>query len=164
MSVQTSYLVDAVKGTAGQLVDSGNCEKISRTCDQTTLGFGLFVARRNTQSDTPEECGAPTATADVTSRGYGVSVKDELAKPGGYSQYEEVRILRKGRIFVDAEEAWTDGAQPFVRFASGAGGTVLGSFRSSADTATAVALPGARYVGTGSAAGLAVVELNLPTN
>jgi hypothetical protein len=74
-------------------------------------------------------------------------------------------VLRSGRVLVKVEQAVVKGTDSvFVRFASGSGGTVLGSFRKDADTSTAVALPAgsAKWLTSASANGLAVLELNRP--
>jgi len=72
-----------------------------------------------------------------------------------------VPVRRLGRIWVLVEEAVSNGNQAYVRFASGAGGSQLGAFRKSADTATAAALPNAYYRSNALAAGYAVLELQL---
>lgn len=162
MTVQSSFSYDAVKGRPGGLVDAGNTEKISRTANAVAVPFGKFVARRNAEGDSAEQCGLPTATADVTARGKGFAIYDHTRKNGsGYEASDQVNIMRKGRMWVDCETAWTDGAAVFVRFAV-PGATGLGSVRNDADTANAVALPGCVFVGTGGSAGLAMIELNLP--
>jgi hypothetical protein len=74
-----------------------------------------------------------------------------------------VSVLTKGRIYVVVEEAVTPASAVFVRFAAGVGGTQLGAFRASADTATASAAPaGWRYRSSAAIGGIAELELNLP--
>jgi hypothetical protein len=163
MTVQTSYLIDKVLGYPGDIVDCSDTvrdTKISKFAGQ--IGFGLFVTKRAAQSDGVEECGPPTATADVTARPRGFSVRNQLTKPGGYELNEAVTLLRRGIIWVQTEGAVSQDGQVFARFAAGAGGSVLGSIRGDADTGTAVAIPGAVFRSTTSGAGLAQVEINMP--
>lgn len=106
----------------------------------------------------------PTSAAEVA-KGFGVSVLMPLKSESGtdFAVAEAVLYLEDGTMWVWCEENVNDGDQAFVRYASGAGGTVLGRFRKSADTATAAALPSARFVGNFAAApGLTRVKFDLP--
>jgi hypothetical protein len=163
MTVQSTFTVDAAKAVPGGLADSGPTSVISRISAFAGIGFGIFVCRRATPADTPEQCGPPEVTGSVTARGFGFALRSHLAKQeAGYAIGESVPILTKGRLWVNCETAWTDGAAVFVRFTVEAPDLILGTVRNDADTDKAVALPGAKFVGTGSAAGLAMVEVNLP--
>jgi hypothetical protein len=71
-------------------------------------------------------------------------------------------VGRVVRVLVTVEETVKDGDPVYVRYASGSGGSQLGSFRTSADSSTAALLPNACYRSDASAAGLAVCEINLP--
>jgi hypothetical protein len=119
--------------------------------------------RRASPADGVEQCAHPNATADVTARPQGIVVRDQTRKnTTGYETNDAVRVLRRGKIWVQVENAVTADAAAFCRFASGGGGSVLGSFRSDADTATAVAFPTAVFRTSTSGAGLAQIEINLP--
>jgi hypothetical protein len=72
------------------------------------------------------------------------------------------RIVRRGLVWVTVEENVSDGDDVYVRYASGGGGTQLGAFRKSADTATAAQLTGAKYRGGATAGNVCKVEVNLP--
>jgi hypothetical protein len=163
MTVQTSFTYDAVKGRPGGLVDMGYTEKISRIANTNAVPFGKFVSRRATPADTDEQVGLPEVSASVTARGKGFAILDHTRKnTSGYEANDVVNILRKGRMWVECETAWTDGADVFIRFAGAGSG--LGSVRNDADTANAVALLDGRckFVGSGGSAGLAMIEINLP--
>lgn len=72
-------------------------------------------------------------------------------------------VLRRGRVYVRVEEAVTPASVPHVRFAEGAGGTRLGAFRASTDTATAEPLTEEfRYKTSAGIGELAVLEISLP--
>lgn len=103
----------------------------------------------------------PRATGDVTSVSrFGVSAKTRASESASYTS-QMVDCISDGRVWVPVEEAVTAGDAAFVRFAAGAGGTQLGAFRKSADSASAVALPNAKYLTDGSAGGLAVVQFDM---
>lgn len=70
-----------------------------------------------------------------------------------------VPLLRVGSVWVTSEDACAEGAPVYMRVGAGAGGSLLGSFRSDADTATAVLVPGARWGRTSLANGLNILEL-----
>ncbi len=70
-----------------------------------------------------------------------------------------VNVLHEGRCYVKPESAVVKGAAVFVRFASGAGGTVLGAIRGDADTSSAAIYPRAKFLTSASANGIAIVEL-----
>lgn len=171
MTVQTTYTVDHVRALAGEFVDSQrDSMKISKVA-LAAIDFGLFVAKR--AADAAETCRAPGATGDVTTSGLllGVAMKDQTrrtatggASTSGYAIDDLVTIARKGVIWVTCEEAMAIGDSVFVRFAAGAGGTVLGAVRNDADTATCVAVPnGSCSVAVpSSAAGIVGLNVNLP--
>lgn len=105
-------------------------------------------------------CRLPTATGDVTGTGaLGVVLEKRSSESLNYRGNTMVTVLAEGRVWVVVEEAVNAGDAAFVRFAAGAGGTQLGAFRKSADTASAVALPGSRYMTTAAAGALAILEL-----
>lgn len=160
---QTSYSLSMGRGLEGQLADSGPHDIITMELP-ARVPFGLGVTRGSTEG----EAVVPDATSEVSTKGLflGVtvhthaveSVNDGLAP--AYPAKSVASILKGGRILVKVEETVNAGDQAFCRFATGTG-TQLGSFRKSADTATAVAVPGAYYYKGASAGGLAVLELNL---
>lgn len=160
MTVQTSYALDKALGLPGCVADTYPSGKDSKLA-VAAVPFGRCVVRR--AAETAEQCNLPSASTDVTARPRGISVLDATRKPGtAYEANDAVTYLRKGRIWVEVEAAVAVDGDVFVRFAAGAGGTALGAFRGDADTATAVALPTAKFLTATSGAGLALVEVNLP--
>lgn len=153
-------------------VDSGNFTHAvgsNLVATQTQTGqeipVGVFVCMDETSTD-EQAARLPAASADVTGgRGLGVVIND-LAKVEyavnrrqTYHFNSMFPVLEDGEIFVRVEEAVAKGDSPFVRYASGAGGTQLGAFRKSADTSTAAALPGATYESDAAAGGLAKLRV-----
>lgn len=91
------------------------------------------------------------------SAGSGVGIQTFNAT-AEYADTETVPVLYKGAVWVVTEDACSAGGGAFVRIGSGSGGSQLGSFRSDADTATAVQVTNARYVRDSGVGGLNIVE------
>lgn len=111
----------------------------------------------------------PTVSGDVTGKALGITRYQPMRMvnwPSGVSvpfpNGSTAPLIRRGLVWVKVEEIVAAGDPVFVRHASGAGGTALGAFRKSADTATAAQLPSAIYRTSAAANGLALVEINLP--
>ncbi len=161
---QTSYAVDMAIGLEGMQADAMVASDVGSFSNAVAVLDGKFVAR-----DTADgSCKAPAAATDVTDLKDGLGVvlhaHNREADAAGAAEWpvkSAVPVMLKGRVLVKVEEAVTPDSDVYVRFASGAGGTVLGSFRASADTATAALLPNtrARYRSSASANGLAILEL-----
>lgn len=163
---QTSYSYDLRSGFAGLIADTGHRDIVSRV-SLADMPYGVL----GVMGVLPDsEVKLPASSGDVTgSKVLGVVVSQhtqESQYPGGSTPSfipasQTVGLMRKGRIWVNVEEAVVAGDQPFVRFAAGSF-SQLGAFRKSADTATAVALPNARYVTSqATIGGVAVVELEI---
>jgi hypothetical protein len=167
MTVQTSFSVDKVRAYAGMIADAGDKDTGNKIAT-SAVPFGCGVVKRAAPADTVEQCGVPTATADVTARPRGIAVKDESRRgpqsgfPGGYELGDSVTYVKRGRVWVAVEGAVAQDSSAFCRFAAGGGGTVLGAWRADADTATAVAFPTAVFRTSTTGAGFAIVEVNLP--
>lgn len=160
---QTSYALNQARAREGmvdyQLMNPVIVSKLA----SVVIPMGRIVARQGT--DTHDQCSLADATGEVTGQAWGVSILDVAREQSGAGEFPvgwSVPILRRGYIWLLAETDMTQGLVPFVRFASGAGGTALGKIRKDADTATAVALPGLRCETTIAAAGLVLVSVNLP--
>jgi hypothetical protein len=164
---QTAYLTNQVIAKIpGVLADSGFHDAISRAA-QIAMPFGrlgIFGTVPDKQVTSPTATGQVTTTSGVA--GIVLASQDIENNPAAltnpvYPIGDAVPLLRKGRVLVLVEEIVTNASSVFIRFAAGAGGTVLGSFRASADTATAVAAPYCKYLSGAAAQGFAVVEINL---
>jgi len=79
-----------------------------------------------------------------------------------YAATEPVNGLRKGRVYVQVEEAVDSDDTVYWRFMANGTGKTPGQFRKSDDSGTAVAVAGAVFVTSAAANGFAVVEINLP--
>ena len=163
--MQTSYSIDQPKAIEGQLADLENKDVMTGENTLTDIFFGKFVSR-GAGDNLIIRPAASTDITDVTkARGVALThqaIESNLGSAAPfYPQKSAVNVLKKGRVWVKVEEAVTPTDPVFVRFASGAGGTVLGSFRKTADTATAAQLAGAKYLSNAAANGLALLELDI---
>lgn len=84
----------------------------------------------------------------------------------GVAQYlaaEAVDVLKRGRVWVQAEQAVIPGDPVYVRVIAGSAGELVGQVRKDADSGKAVLLSaGAAFDSDTSAAGLVSLSLNLP--
>ena len=172
MGQQTSYTINTpMAAYPGQLADGGFRDVVSALAVAAAVPYGLLVVTdtSNTADVQHRAAKVPALATDITAAGSALGVvlaqqaiaQNPAVTGPQYPQYFALPILRQGRVWVYAEEAVTDGAGCYVRFASGAGGTQAGSFRADADSTTAALLPNAKFVSTTTAAGYAQVELNL---
>lgn len=128
------------------------------------IPFGVAVCRDERSADN-DAVRLPRQATDVTSTLFKGIVLADTAKTANvvsnkqvFNRNVMVPVLKHGYAYVRVEEAVNKGDQAFIRFASGAGGTQLGAFRKSADTASAAASPNCTYETTAAAAGLAIVR------
>ncbi len=71
-----------------------------------------------------------------------------------------ISVMRRGRIWVNVEEAVTPADSVFVRYTA-SGANVPGNFRTDADTSKALQLYGCRFASITTGAGLAILEIDL---
>lgn len=160
--MQTSYSVETAVGYAGMIADTGDRHVVSRVNPSVIIPIGCYVTK-GTEDDHVK---LPTTANEVT-KGQGVAIQDWLSEStptGELPQYpvkSAVSVMRQGRVWVTVEEAVNADDDVYVRYATGTG-TQKGAFRKSADTTTAAVLPGARYITSALANGLAQIELNMP--
>ena len=81
--------------------------------------------------------------------------------PGATYQIGDALDAVSGKVWVAVEEAVSAMDPVYVRYATGSG-TQKGAFRKSADSSTAAALTGGRYLTSASAGGMALAEINIP--
>jgi hypothetical protein len=135
-AVQTAVAVNPPVGRPGLEYDSSFSDVVSWIAT-VAIPFGALVYESAEGKAT-----LPTATGNVTAGRVGVALIDHNKASGvGYEIGDAVRVMKRGRAWIANEEALAFGDTLFVRFASGAGGAALGSFRNDADTATASTPP-----------------------
>lgn len=155
---QTSYSNTFSEGIAGMLYDLRAHEVITRINDDgTDIPFGVAVARKADGT-----IKLPTLTGDLI---LGVAVFDQsrenraLASDAAIADGSPMNVLRKGVVWVEVEDACTEGGVVYVRHA---GSGDKGAFKGSDDSTNASLLAGARWLSTqASAGGLALLEIDL---
>lgn len=144
------------------------------------LPFGRVIIRNNAgRALLPSAAATATATAtagpilgiSVLTEKYGVSMPALIGTQGtietnpipvGFPAGALVEYMQMGDIWMVTEEAILVadiGAPVFYRFATGAGGTVMGRVRKSAVASEAEALPNAKFMNTSPAGGLVIVRI-----
>jgi hypothetical protein len=159
------YLRADVAGTAFTLVVGTNLSNTTILSNAQDIAFGKFVC----QSDQADNVARlPMQATDITGlAGLGVvlhshDAEEDDVSPVGVAFGKTMSILRKGRCYVQVEDAVSKGGKVYVRFTA-SGSYVVGSFRSDTDSGKAAQLPNARYKTSATAGQLAEVELNLPS-
>jgi len=156
------------KALEGLLYDLGNTD-ITSFSAEIAVPFGKYV---NLGTDKERQVLLPLLTTDVTNEKLagGFSVRtQEVENPmpnsadpvGTYAIGESVSVIKKGRIWVLCEDDFDQSDDVFVRFADGTETNNNGGVRTDADTATAVALPNARFLNSGLAGELALLDLSI---
>lgn len=132
--IQSNVAQNAVKKYAGQIDTFMVGNSTNLTLNSGSVGFGIAVARDG------EGCKPFGASTDVLA---GFSIREHLnanaydgdvITPYKYDgRYKDVAVRNFGYIAVKTETDVTRGADVFVRFAAGDGGTVLGAVRADDD-------------------------------
>ena len=156
MSIQTTY-TGMEAGFAGQIANIIPYVTVSKV-SEGGYGFGLAVVRgtADNQAKLPSATGQDFQGVSVYTLGAYAQSDDVSA----YGDEEVSTVLKKGFIWVITEEAVVPGDDVFFRHTAGAGGTVIGSFRSSADTATADQITGATFESTAGAGEIALIYIS----
>lgn len=161
--MQTSYDLEAPIGIEGQKIEAYPSAVVTGIAEAAAVPVGKLVVFDTAAGRADKAVRVPAATGDVTGAAVvGVTMLDPTYPEPPYRQYTTLPVMRKGRILLASETTLAKGVHPFVRFAAGAGGTVLGSIRSDADTASAVEAPYLTVITPATTAGgLCVIEVDL---
>lgn len=163
MSVQTTALTDFPLSAPG--VVRGSPVAVHTRVAEVAIQAGLFVC----QGTADGQCKLPTSSGECA-KGLGFApafpTNDSRFPSGGtpgvtYQIGDTVEAVI-GQGYVTVEEAVTAQDAVYVRYDTGSGGSQKGAFRKSADTSTAAAVTGARYLTSAGAGELALVAINLP--
>lgn len=115
-TVQSTYGDAQAQGVPGMIADMIPATMISRTCeDAAGIGFGLAVAQ-----GTDENGCSAFSSGDTAIMGISVRERSVSAGQDKFQQYESVRIMTKGAIFVTASVAVNPGDPVYVIPATGA--------------------------------------------
>jgi hypothetical protein len=160
--MQTSYSNLAPEALLGLMTEDFT-RYVDSVIPQSAVKIGKLLCADTTVGKVRNAAKLPVLAADVSKPAAMGIVPWDQSREGGvdWPTLRPTPVLRRGRIWVTAEGAVTRWTVPFVRFASGAGGTELGSFRGDADTATAALCPWALYLTDAAAGALVLVEISL---
>jgi hypothetical protein len=156
MTVQTTYTQNPPIGKAGQVPNG-------RLDDDTTHwveGAGVVAGIALIAGTAGHQVKVPAATFSTTF--IGVAMEDALASSQSFAAGTAISVRRKGPILVayEPDTVPTPNTPAFVRHtANGAGKLTLGAFRANADSANAVAAPGAMFRTVYASEGLVELEL-----
>jgi len=163
MAGQTAYVQNAPIALGGMIDRAFNPTEINSYTVDASVSTGIpegVVVVSPAGSDTTVRL--PALTGEITGALYvGISVRLTAREPkngtvvadGGsvmYAAKDQLPVMRQGCIYVIPEAGGTTkGNAVFARFtANGAGKLQLGALRLDADTANAVAIPGAKWEDT----------------
>lgn len=143
MAIQSSYAYSAAIAIEGALADGAAHEVLSMVSEEATaeIPFGVAVVFNQLEAgDVDNGAVVPDAIDEIVagivvhqnvySVGSGGELGDTGLKPGA-----TLNVLRKGRIWVKAEDAVVPGDRLFVRAVAG-GGEQEGALRMSQDDST----------------------------
>jgi hypothetical protein len=152
-------------GFAGQLADTLDNDVLSYVSAEVSLEmpFGIMVAKGTGDFDgiLPVSSGSVPVGVLVHAHVYDNGPNGELGTLG-LKPKTALNILRRGRIYVLVEEAVVALDRAYIRYAAGSGGSQLGTFRKSADSATALDVTKkCQYLTSASAGGLALLDVDM---
>jgi hypothetical protein len=160
--MQTSVTTQQELGVPGMPYDSAKDVVTRVSTDAGEIPFGVALVRGATDNAAK----MPAAAAD---KFVGIAVFSQEYEPSkdlgttGLKTGAILNVGRKGRFWVTVEEAVAPGDKAHIRFAAGAGGTQKGAWRKSTVADETIDITAvAEFQSTALAAGLAIVEINLP--
>ena len=165
---QLAYTIDQAAGRVGAIADSSPIQDHESFVNAAAeVKFGCVVTRGAASNLIIHPAAAAGITDEKLVRGVVVASHEMESQPGaatpGYVVGSVVPVMRKGRVWVLAEDAITEGTSiVHVRYAAGAGGTQLGAIRGSAVASETALLPKAKWKTNTSAVNqLAILEIDL---
>ena len=160
--MQTSYSNLAPEALLGLMTEDFT-RYVDTVIPQTAVKIGKMLTADTTVGLVRNAAKLPVLAAGITKPGAMGIVPWDQSREGGsdWPIKRPTPVLRRGRIWVMAESAVTRWTHPFIRFASGAGGTELGSFRADADTASAASCPFCIFLTDAAQGELVLVEISL---
>ena len=153
--IQNSYAAIHAAAFVGQRADFGLFDIQSKAAE-VDVPFGLAIVRGSAD----DTCKLPTVAgqAFLGISEYTTAWAADSSDVHFYEKYREVNIVDFGRVHAICEDGCVPGDPVFFRHTTGTG-TLIGSFRTDADTATADQIAGATWETTAAAGGLAIIQL-----
>lgn len=149
------------KGFEGQYFDLGNTDILGYLAEGAAgLEFGRFVVLG---TDPDRQVKLPAVAGDITDakKNAGVALRDhtrenELGGTAKYDEGESVSVMKKGRVYVKMNGAFTPASVVHVGFQGGEEGQFF-----AANSADRDILSGARILNSGADGELAILDLSL---
>ena len=163
MSQQNEYAIYHGAAIVGQLYGNSPKDVVTGAVeDAAGIQPGVFVTygTEDNQIKLLVDTNSVIVGATILTAEYEISVADLATGEFVIKQKDMASILRKGYIYMECEEAVAKGEAVYTRFAAGTG-SVIGAVRNDADTASAKAVTGATFDETTTAAGPALVRIDL---
>lgn len=173
---QLSYSIEHKQAYPGGRADSSPMDAASAQNDDVVqIPWGLGVVRNPVQPSNQAAIDMLSAILPVDGKVEadfaGVVLYDaayEAGYPFGTSTLNGVQVgnamslIKKGRVFVTAEDAVDPTKPVYLRLSANGAGTAAGQFRGTSDTTHTIQLTKAKWVGTRNADGLCALDLNYP--
>ena len=157
MGFQTDYSIQPPAGLVGGRVDFGVVDVVTKAAE-----VAIPLARIVVKGASDGTVKLPTVTGGIV---LGLSVLgDNIMNENDvndYAIYAPVAVARKGRFYVKSETNVSLGDPVYFRHTANGGNTLLGKLRNAADGVTADLLAGAKFMTSGVAGDLVVLELNI---
>lgn len=163
--MQLDYTINQAVAILGQIADSSKIKDVESYKNPAAAVFYGRVVTRGAASD---EVVHPAAGAGITDeklvRGIVVAAHEVESKQDGaapsYAQNSVVPVMRKGRIWVNAITAVTEGTSTVNVYFQGAG--PIGGLRATADASDTAVLPKSKWKSSTTGANqLALLEIDL---
>ena len=160
--MQTAYDYGTPEALLGMMTEDFT-RYVDSVIPQAAVKIGKMLTADKTAGKVRNAAKLPAAAADITKPGaMGIVILDSTREGGAdWPALRPTPVLRRGRIWVLAEQDLGRWVHPFIRYASGAGGTELGSFRADGDTSTAAQCTHAITLTDAAAGSLILVEIDL---
>jgi hypothetical protein len=165
--MQLSYDLNAPEAVLGMMTEDFT-RYVDTVIPQVGVKTGVLLTADKTSGKVRNAAKLPAAAGDVVKpSAMGIvplDVMRDIIPASDGTDWPALRpcpVLRRGRIWVLAESAVARWTYPYVRYASGAGGSSLGGFRADADTSTAAQLTNAIYLTDADPGALVLLEIDL---
>lgn len=163
--MQTSYTRDQAVGRVGGIADSAMVQDIeTHKNPDVEIKFGCVVTKGAADGEIVHPDAAGEITSELVVRGVAIASHEMESKEDGedpgYVAGSVVPVMRKGRVWVKAEDTITEGTSTVnVRYA---GTGQKGALRGALVTSETAVLPKAKWKTSTTGAGqLAILEIDL---
>lgn len=147
-----------MKGTSAE--DTVRSFVSAEATEEIPFGVGVVLGAAANKAVLPTDAATAAKFVGVALHSHNYASPEQLGDTG-IKPKVPISVLEEGDVWVTVEEAVVAGDRAFMRYDAGAGGTQLGAFRKSADTATALELKGCRYLTAASGGGLALLRVSV---